>query len=1108
MNKFEQDKISTKENKSRMKTWMFNSILLYCSYCGVTLIQTLFLGSAVPLHIAIIPPLAGLPMVMAVVFVYFKMPYSQIAPGVIAIVTQLCFFAASAQMKRLDFYFIMMLLILCIVMHLKRFKALAVTTSIIIVINIAAIFFLIPHWEWLNLHQFYGQFLLFLFGSVLILIITYSVEQKENRAERAFMAFSSLLDTTPNYMVITDSLNRVRYISEPMAQFAYFSSQELAVGKPLLDLFSDKKLKLMFADILNADSFVETVMTIEMNGEEHHFKVVTDKLAGDVDGLFIDISDITATINSKKIAEEAQARAEAASDSKSKFLANMSHEIRTPMNAIIGISQIVLQKENLPKEYAVALEKIHNSGNSLLGIINDILDLSKIETGKLELVPVVYDMPSLINDTVQINIVRIGSKQINFIIDADRNLPSKLYGDELRIKQILNNLLSNAIKYTEKGHVKMSVSHSAEDRDVMLHITIEDTGQGMKAEDQEMLFSEYQRFNVDANRSTEGTGLGLSIVKKLVEMMNGTINVQSEYGAGSTFTVTVRQKAVPCEEIGDQVSKNLQNFTFMEERQDLKLQIVRDPMPYGKVLVVDDVETNLFVAQGLLAPYKLAIETANSGFEAIDLIENGKTYDIIFMDHMMPRMDGIETTKKLRSLGYNGIIVALTANALTSSARMFYQNGFDRFIPKPIDIQDLNSALNEYIRDKYPEEAKKYKANAVEAAVKPEGNRKLLEIFRRDAEKAIITLRETAASGDIKLFTTTAHAMKSALANVGESEMSKIALTLESAGQNGDTEFIDANTESFVKSLETMIENITPAETLTDTDAGTDEDMPYLAEQLRIIESACESYDDTEAYAALDRLKEKKWKMQTTDALEKIRDMLFLHSDFDGAAEYAAALLERHQTSGANTNDSTQSELWRSIEQITGLSVQTGLDRLGGRRDFYEKSLKASIEEIENSDTGLRGFLASGDMQNFSIMVHGMKGLLTNIGAMGLYSQARDLETAADQADTAFCAANLPPFLEELRGLGSSLAEAFANHAPFQGPLEIPPELSLALAPVLKKLTAAFDNTDFAAIDEGMKSLSVIKADGALQEEIEKIKDAVLTMDHSGAMEVIRKLSK
>jgi signal transduction histidine kinase len=223
------------------------------------------------------------------------------------------------------------------------------------------------------------------------------------------------------------------------------------------------------------------------------------------------------------------------------------------MNAIIGIAQIELQKEDLQSEYAASLEKSYSSGYSLLGIINDILDMSKIETGKMELVCTEYDVPSLISDTTNTNMVHIGSKLINFILELDENLPSRLIGDELRIRQVLNNLLSNAIKYTDEGMVKMSVNFS----DDFLHFIVTDTGQGMKPEDLQKLFSDYSRFNMEANRTTEGTGLGLNIAKSFVEMMDGEISVESEFGKGSTFSVKIRQESVDAPPIGAALAKQL-----------------------------------------------------------------------------------------------------------------------------------------------------------------------------------------------------------------------------------------------------------------------------------------------------------------------------------------------------------------------------------------------------------------------------------------------------------------------------------------------------------------------------------------------------------------------
>ncbi|MCL2183681.1 MAG: ATP-binding protein [Chitinispirillia bacterium] len=590
--------------------------------------------------------------------------------------------------------------------------------------------------------------------------------------------------------------------------------------------------------------------------------------------------------------QDAKQEAEGANRGKSYFLATVSHEIRTPMNAIIGIAQIELQEKNLPDRYATALEKILTSGNNMLGIINDILDMSKIETGKMELYTAEYDTPSLINDAVQLNIVRIGSKPIKFTLDICDDLPSRLHGDELRLKQVLNNVLSNAFKYTNAGRVNLTIRHSVSGSEVTLLFEIADSGQGMRPEDRERLFSEYQRFNTHANRGTEGTGLGLSITKRIVELMGGSITVESEYGKGSTFRITVKQKAVECPPIGTELADHLRTFTFTGDRQAAKQNILREPMPYGSVLVVDDVDTNLYVAVGLLTPYQLKIDTAESGFAAVRKAESGNTYDVIFMDYMMPGMDGIEATRQIRALGYRGVIVALTANALVGNEEMFARNGFDGFISKPIDIRYLNNTLNKFVRDRHPEEAGKWMP-ATEAGAQQTKtiDPRLAKIFCGDAKTSIGILRESLSAGDIKLFTIKAHAMKSALANVSEPDASLKAAALEKAGQSGDAEYISANLEKFIAEVENIINRLSPDDNNGD-DAGITGDNALLAEQLQIAASACDNCDARTAFAALDKLDAQRWMPQTASALEKIRHALLLYSDFEDAAEQARALLK------------------------------------------------------------------------------------------------------------------------------------------------------------------------------------------------------------------------
>ena len=869
------------KNLADLKLFSISWLILFVIYCGLMLAEGLFFGG--DFYVAIVSFYAGSILFVSVMVFYIVYPHRFWLPLYIAISSQLTFLAVGAYLHELEFYFLVMLLLVCCVSMLKNLKVLVVCVLIMSFINIIMITLFLQQMEWLGNVRFIMSFMMFIFGSVFIIAHTRNVTHKERGADQAFAAFSSLLANTPNYMIITDPLSRVRYISDPMLGLANFKRREYAVGQPLIDLFQDKSLKLMFADILHEEGFYESVVKIDIAGEERHFKIVSDKLEGTENGKFIDIADITATVASQKAAERA-------SRAKSDFLATMSHEIRTPMNAIIGITQIQMQADNLPHEYRSVLEKIWNAGNSLLGIINDILDMSKIEAGKLELIPSNYDLPSLINDAVQLNIIRIGSKPVEFILEVDENLPSRFFGDELRIKQILSNLLSNGIKYTDSGYVRLSVSHTAQDDYSMLRFVVEDTGQGMKPIDLERLFLEYQRFNNEANRSTEGTGLGMNITEKLVKMMDGSINATSEYGKGSVFTVEVKQKIVVCPVIGPELSERLRSFAFIGNSGQATTQFSRTPMPYGKVLIVDDVETNLYVAQGLMMPYKLFAETASSGFEAIDMINSGNTYDIVFMDHMMPLMDGIETTKKLRDDGYDGIIVALTANALAGNDEMFLQNGFNGFISKPVDIRHLDQLLNKFIRDKYPAEAAKYKSEmseqvlAAESAKKP--NPKLLKVFCRDAKNAISTLRQTVAAGDMKLFTTTVHAMKSALSNIGENDKSKVAAGLEKAGIENDMDFILEGSEQFVQMLMKLVDELDVSNRAGD-DANAHEDIRFLKEQLLVIKAACDDYDDTAAYAAFDLLFEKQWKQSTMDALEDIHDMLFLSSDFDDAGAAA-----------------------------------------------------------------------------------------------------------------------------------------------------------------------------------------------------------------------------
>jgi len=593
--------------------------------------------------------------------------------------------------------------------------------------------------------------------------------------------------------------------------------------------------------------------------------------------------------------------AEESSKAKSDFLAKMSHEIRTPMNAILGIAEIQLQSEMHPPVTKEAFERIYDSGSLLLGIINDILDLSKIEAGKLVLNLGKYDIASLINDTVQLIKMRFESKPIEFILNVNEYLPLMLFGDELRIKQILNNILVNAFKYTDEGSVSMTVyAESAEtenDDDIKTIVfVINDTGQGMTAEQVSKLGTEYARFNMEANRKTEGTGLGMNITRNLIHIMNGSLFIESTPGMGSTFTVRLPQKYLGSAIIGNEMANNLMKLNVNSSSKIRNMQVQREFMPYGRVLVVDDVETNLYVARGLMAPYGVSLDTAISGFEAVEKIKNGSSYDVIFMDHMMPRMDGIEATKIIRSLGFKNPIVALTANALTGQDQMFLENGFDEFISKPIDIRSLDAVLNKFIHDRYPPEvieaARRDKDKITEPkTVYKSVDPQLAEFFVRDAKKALaimelINSNKCRRADDISLLIINVHAMKSALANIGEADLSAEALKLEQAAREQNIGLILSDIPLFFERLKSVIaKNEAKIEEQKMTEESESGDSAFLKEKLLIIKTACESFDKKTAKNALAETRKKTWTQPVDEQLANLAGYL-LHSEFDEAVKF------------------------------------------------------------------------------------------------------------------------------------------------------------------------------------------------------------------------------
>ena len=596
---------------------------------------------------------------------------------------------------------------------------------------------------------------------------------------------------------------------------------------------------------------------------------------------------------------------EAASEAKSSFLAKMSHEMRTPLNAIIGLSELALVDGKLDKESYNDLNKVHRAGETLLAIVNDILDISKIETGKMTLAPVTYDAPSLINDVVTLNVIRIADKPIDFKLDLNPDFPLSLYGDEIRIKQIFNNILSNAFKYTRKGHVTWKLDWKKEGDDMWIVGTVSDTGIGIREEDMEKLFGEYYQLDEKANRKIEGTGLGLAITMRLVKLMDGDITVKSKHGKGSTFTVRVKQGYVSDEMIGDTVASNLKNFVFNDSKHDFGTHMERLNLPYAKILIVDDVLTNLDVAKGMMKPYEMEIDCVTSGKTAVGLIRSAqKRYDAIFMDHMMPEMDGVEAVRIIREeigtdYAKNIPIIALTANAVMGNEGKFLDSGFQAFLSKPIEISKLDSVIREWLMDEEKEAAWKdrHAAETEENGYygeerrsgrdrrKPEEDDSLmpgpaaqwpeaesgpahdldiggidlkagLSRFGGDEELLLGVLNSFADNTgplldrvrDVKMqglpdYAIVVHGIKSSSRGIGAEGLGSMAEALEGAAKSGDMAFVEANNPGFIAAAEKLISDIRA--NLDESDGQSR--LPVMDRpDLRLLDglkSACSDYD-------------------------------------------------------------------------------------------------------------------------------------------------------------------------------------------------------------------------------------------------------------------------
>ena len=495
---------------------------------------------------------------------------------------------------------------------------------------------------------------------------------------------------------------------------------------------------------------------------------------------------------------EARDTAEEANKAKTDFLSSMSHEIRTPLNAIVGFGQ-ALAKEDISGTAKEEVQDILMASNTLLEIVNGILDISKIEANKIEIVENEYSTKKMVSEITSLINARIGSKPIDFKILVDENLPPMLYGDNMRVKQVTINLLTNAVKYTQEGRILFQIKA---DNDTVndickLTISVQDTGMGMTEEDIDHLFTKYQRFDMEKNVNVEGTGLGMAITKSLVELMGGEINVKSTYGEGSTFIITLNQKIIHKEDQTEVVEdKQVKAFNASG----------------SKVLVVDDNKINLKVAERLLREYNISVETVQSGSESIDKILDGKVYDLIFMDIMMPKMNGIETLENLKNIvGFKMPVVALTADVISGMEEKYIKEGFDDCLAKPIVEEELYYMLRKFLKESegnnviIEEKPATNEKNSVELLEENRINVKAglellkdmemynitLEEFYNELQNKITDLTNFKDSNNMEDYAILAHALKTEARYVGCNELGDIAYEHELAGKENNQALVN-----------------------------------------------------------------------------------------------------------------------------------------------------------------------------------------------------------------------------------------------------------------------------------------------------------------------------
>ena len=579
--------------------------------------------------------------------------------------------------------------------------------------------------------------------------------------------------------------------------------------------------------------------------------------------------------------EDMAVAADAANAAKSEFLSQMSHEIRTPINAVLGMNEMILRDatDETILKYA---QNARTASLSLLNIISDILDFSKIEAGKMDIVPYEYELTSMINDLVNLISHRAEEKGLALVISVDPDMPHMLFGDEIRLKQIITNLLTNAVKYTERGTVTLTVNYEKKGTDdVALHVAVSDTGVGIRKENIHKLFLAFDRIDKNRARKIEGTGLGLNITSQLLGLMGSELKVESVYGEGSTFSFVIRQKVTDWDVIGD-FNESVKRISRKKSAKK-KTQFTAEG---ARILVVDDAPMNLDVIVGLLRRTLITIDTAESGKECIDKVGTGD-YDMIFLDHRMPEMDGLETFEKLKELYWDKIaqtpVISLTANAVAGAREQYIEAGFSYYLTKPVMPHELEEMIQRYLPDE-----KVLFTVADEAEEEPEAELPewLDDIHLLDTEKGIMycggvaeyldalsifaasisqraaELEDAINNNDINNFTIRIHALKTMTKSIGAVDLSELAASLEEAGKTGDKFAIESGVPVFLelyRSLESKLSLIDMPKPQVTTVGGDRDDMHHIL----VVD------DDSDFIALVSRWLKKEYKVSAIGSGEQ-----------------------------------------------------------------------------------------------------------------------------------------------------------------------------------------------------------------------------------------------